>query len=145
MRLVMILVAVPLAALVSCAGWEVRPESAVIMAPADQVWNDTLELLREQEFKIDQQDNNKRELQATRDIVLRVITDKSTTRGTVEKERHQIDLSVKARGEDGSLVEVVYRIEKLVVEDPAFRFIAALRDRVMIRSRGSESAPSRRR
>ena len=145
MRLVMILVAVPLAALVSCAGWEVRPESAVIMAPADQVWNDTLELLREQEFKIDQQDNNKRELQATRDIVLRIITDKSTTRGTVEKERHQIDLSVKARGEDGSLVEVIYRIEKLVVEDPAFRFIAALRDRVMIRSRGSESAPSRRR
>ena len=145
MRLAMILVAVPLAALVSCAGWEVRPESAVIMAPADQVWNDTLELLREQEFKIDQQDNNKRELQATRDIVLRVITDKSTTRGTVEKERHQIDLSVKARGEDGSLVEVVYRIEKLVVEDPAFRFIAALRDRVMIRSRGSESAPSRQR
>lgn len=145
MRLAMILVAVPLAALVSCAGWEVRPESAVIMAPADQVWNDTLELLREQEFKIDQQDNNKRELQATRDIVLRVITDKSTPRGTVEKERHQIDLLVKARGEDGSLVEVIYRIEKLVVEDPAFRFIAALRDRVMIRSRGSESAPSRRR
>ena len=145
MRLAMILVAVPLAALVSCAGWEVRPESAVIMAPADQVWNDTLELLREQEFKIDQQDNNKRELQATRDIVLRVITDKSTTRGTVEKERHQIDLLVKARGEDGSLVEIIYRIEKLVVEDPAFRFIAALRDRVMIRSRGSESPPSRRR
>ena len=145
MRRAMILVAVPLAALVSCAGWEVRPESAVIMAPADQVWNDTLELLREREFKIDQQDNNKRELQATRDIVLRVITDKSTTRGTVEKERHQMDLSVKARGEDGSLVEVVYRIEKLVVDDPAFRFIAALRDRVMIRSRGSESAPSHRR
>ena len=145
MRLAMILVAVPLAALVSCAGWEVRPESAVIMAPADQVWNDTLELLRERDFKVDQQDNNKRELQATRDIVLRVITDKRTTRGTVEKERHQIDLSVKARGEDGSLVEVTYRIEKLVVEDPAFRFIAALRDRVMIRSRGSESAPSRRR
>ena len=145
MRLAMILVAVPLAALVSCAGWEVRPESAVIMAPADQVWNDTLELLREQEFKIDQQDNNKRELQATRDIVLRVISDKSTTRGTVEKERHQIDLLVKARGEDGSLVEIIYRIDKLVVENPAFRFIAALRDRVMIRSRGSESAPSRQR
>lgn len=144
MRLAMILVAVPLAALVSCAGWEVRPESVVIMAPADQVWNDTLELLRERDFKVDRQDNNKRELQATRDIVLRVITDKST-RGTVEKERHQMDLSVKARGEDGSLVEVTYRIEKLVVEDPAFRFIAALRDRVMIRSRGSESAPSRRR
>ena len=135
MRLTMILVAVPLAALVSCAGWEVRPESAVIMAPPDQVWNDTLELLREQEFKIDQQDNNKRELQATRDIVLRVISDKSTARGTVEKERHQIDLLVKARGEDGSLVEVIYRIDKLVVEDPAFRFIAALRDRVMIPSK----------
>ena len=114
------------------------------MAPPDQVWNDTLELLRERDFKVDQQDSNKRELQATRDIVLRVITDKST-KGNVEKERHQIDLSVKARGEDGSLVEVTYRIEKLVVEDPAFRFIAALRDRVTIRSRGSESAPSRRR
>jgi hypothetical protein len=141
----MILVAVPLAALVSCAGWEVRPESAVIMAPADQVWNDTLDLLREQEFKIDQQDHNKRALQATRDIVLRTIADKSTPRGTVEKERHQIDLLVKARGEDGSLVEIIYRIDKLVVENPAFRFIAALRDRVMIRSRGSESAPSRQR
>src|SRR3989304_5521881 len=98
MRLVMILVAVPLADLGSCAGGEARPESAVITAPADQVWNETLELLREQEFKIDQQDNNKRELQATRDIVLRVITDKSTTRGTVEKERHQIDLLVNTLG-----------------------------------------------
>ena len=144
MRLAMILVAVPLAALVSCAGWEVRPESAVIMAPPDEVWNTAQELLRERDFKVSLQDSTKRELEATRDIVLRVITDKST-KGNVEKERHQIDLSVKARGEDGSLVEVTYRIEKLVVEDPAFRFIAALRDRVMIRSRGSESAPSRRR
>lgn len=144
MRLAMILVAVPLAALVSCAGWEVRPESAVIMAPPDEVWNTVQELLRERDFKVSLQDSTKRELEATRDIVLRVITDKST-KGNVEKERHQIDLSVKARGEDTSLVEVVYRIEKLAVEDPAFRFIAALRDRVMIRSRGSESAPSRRR
>ena len=144
MRLAMILVAVPLAALVSCAGWEVRPESAVIMAPPDEVWNTAQELLRERDFKVSLQDSTKRELQATRDIVLRVITDKST-KGNVETEHHQVDLSVKARGEDGSLVEVTYRIEKLVVEDPAFRFIAALRDRVMIRSRGSESAPSRRR
>jgi len=144
MRLAMILVAVPLAALVSCAGWEVRPESAVIMASPDEVWNTAQELLRERDFKVSLQDSTKRELQATRDIVLRVITDKST-KGTAEKERHQIDLSVKARGEDGSLVEVTYRIEKLVVEDPSFRFIAALRDRVTNRSRGSESAPSRRR
>jgi hypothetical protein len=144
MRLAMILVAVPLAALVSCAGWEVRPESAVIMAPPDEVWNTAQELLRERDFKVSLQDSTKRELEATKDIVLRVITDKST-KGNVEKERHQIDLSVKARGEDTSLVEVTYRIEKLVVEDPAFRFIAALRDRVTIRSRGSESAPSRRR
>ena len=144
MRLVMILVAVPLAALVSCAGWEVRPESAVIMASPDEVWNTAQELLRERDFKVSLQDSTKRELQATRDIVVRVVTDRATPT-TPQKIQHRIDLSVRSGGDDRSVVEVVYRIERLVEEEPAFRFLRDLRDRVTNRSRGSESAPSRRR
>jgi hypothetical protein len=143
MRLVMILVAVPLAALVSCAGWEVRPESAVIMAPADQVWNATLELLRERDFKTDLQDNAKRDLRATRDIVLRVVTDRATPT-TSQKIQHRIDLSVRSGGDDRSVVEVVYRIERLVEEEPAFRFLRDLRDRVAIQAGGASSVPPRR-
>jgi hypothetical protein len=143
MRLVHVLVALSLSALASCAGWEVRPESAIIMAPPDEVWNTAQDLLRQREFKVNRQDATRRELQATREIVLRVITDKST-RGTVEKERHQIDLTVRTRADDASLVEVVYRIENLVVEDPAFRFIAALRDRIAIGASDATSPRPRR-
>jgi len=143
MRLVMILVAVPLAALVSCAGWEVRPESAVIMAPADQVWNATLELLRERDFKVSPQDSTKRELQATKDIVVRVITDRATPT-TPQKIQHRIDLSVRSGGEDRSVVEVVYRIDRLVEEEPAFRFLRDLRDRVAIQAGGASPVPPRR-
>ena len=143
MRLVMILVAVPLAALVSCAGWEVRPESAVIMAPADQVWNATLELLRERDFKTDLQDNAKRDLRATRDIVLRVVSDRGTPTGP-QKIQHRIDLSVRSGGDDRSVVEVVYRVERLVEEKPAFLFLRDLRDRVAIQAGGATPSPPRR-
>ena len=140
----MIFLALALSVLMSCAGMGVQPESAIIMAPSDEVWNAVLELFREQDYKISRQDNSTRELQATKDIVLRVISDRSTPRGTTEKERHQIDLSVRPRGDDRSVVEVIYRIEKLVVEDAAFRLIAAVRDRVATRSSGAAPVPLRR-
>ena len=143
MRLAMILVAVPLAALVSCAGWEVRPESAVIMASADEVWNTTQELLRERDFKVSLQDSTKRELQATKDIVVRVVTDRATPT-TPQKIQHRIDLSVRSGGEDRSVVEVVYRIDRLVEEEPAFRFLRDLRDRVAIQAGGATPSPLRR-
>ena len=143
MRLAMILVAVSLTALVSCAGWEVRPESAVIMASADQVWNATLELLRERDFKPDLQDNAKRELRATKDIVLRVVADRGTPT-KAQTIQHRIDLSVRSGGEDRSVVEVVYRIERLVEEKPAFLFLRDLRDRVAIQAGGATPSPPRR-
>jgi hypothetical protein len=139
----MILAAVPLAALVSCAGWEVRPESAVIMAPADQVWNATLELLRERDFKTDLQDNAKRDLRATRDITVRVVADRATPT-TPQKIQHRIDLSVRSGGDDRSVVEVVYRVERLVEEKPAFLFLRDLRDRVTIQAGGATPSPPRR-
>jgi len=139
----MILVAVPLAALASCAGWEVRPESAVIMAPADQVWNATLELLRERDFKTDLQDNAKRDLRATRDITVRVVADRATPT-TPQKIQHRIDLSVRSGGDDRSVVEVVYRVERLVEEKPAFLFLRDLRDRVTIQAGGATPSPPRR-
>ncbi|MCI0408349.1 MAG: hypothetical protein L0191_07265 [Acidobacteria bacterium] len=141
----MIFLAPALSGLTSCAGFEVQPESAVIMAPADEVWNVTLELLREREYKISRQDNSKHELQATKDIVLRVITDRSTPRDATDKEHHQLDLRVRPRGDDRSVVEVVYRIEKLVIEDAAFRLIGTVRDRVATRSSGPALVPPRRR
>ncbi|MGH7410877.1 MAG: hypothetical protein ACREJ6_07465 [Candidatus Methylomirabilis sp.] len=140
----MIFLAPALSGLTSCAGWELRPESAVLMATADEVWNAALELLREREFKIGQQDNIKHELQAKRDIVLRVIADRSS-RATEDKERHQIDLLVRAMGDDRSVVEVLYRVDNLVIEDRAFRFIGAVRDRLALRASGTGSGPSRRR
>ncbi|MBI2902168.1 MAG: hypothetical protein HYY12_01085 [Candidatus Methylomirabilis oxyfera] len=143
MRLATILVIVPLAALVSCAGWEVRPESAIIMAPADQVWNTTLDLLRERDFKTDLQDNAKRDVRATRDIILRVVYDRATPT-TTQKAQHRIDLSVRSGGEDRSVVEVVYRVDRLVEEERAFRFLRDLRDRIAIQAGGAAPSPPRR-
>ncbi|MGH7430080.1 MAG: hypothetical protein ACREJ4_17235, partial [Candidatus Methylomirabilaceae bacterium] len=107
--------------LASCAGWEVRPESAVVEASADETWRAALEILRQAEFKISQQDNVKRELQASRDVILRAVSERGTGK-RADKEKHQIDLTVRSQGDNRSVVEVVYRLEKLVDDDSAFRF-----------------------
>jgi hypothetical protein len=113
------------------------------MASADEVWNTTQELLRERDFKVSLQDSTKRELQATKDIVVRVVTDRATPTGP-QKIQHRIDLSVRSGGEDRSVVEVVYRIDRLVEEEPAFRFLRDLRDRVAIQAGGATPSPLRR-
>jgi hypothetical protein len=130
--------------LAACAGWEVRPESAVLPASADEVWSAALELVRANEFKIIQQDNVKRELKAERDVILRVITERGTGR-TADKEKHQIELTVRSQGDSRSIVNVVYQIEKLVHEDAAFRLIGAIRDRAAARAGDAAPASSRRR
>ncbi len=130
--------------LASCAGWEVRPESAVIQASADETWSATLEILRHAEFKISQQDNAKRELQASRDVVLRVISERGTGR-KADKETHRIDLWVRTQGENSSVVDVIYRIEKLVSVDYAFSLIGTIRDRATGRGGAAAPVPSRRR
>ena len=139
----MALIALSLPGLASCVGWQVRPESALIMVPPDEVWNATLDLLREREYKIEQQDNNTRELQATREIVVRMLSDRATPT-QAQKIRHQVNLWVKAESEGRSLLEVIYRVDKVVVEDEAFRFLQAVRDRVAFSDRGATPTPSRR-
>ena len=138
----MAFIAYSLTGLVSCAGWGVRPESAVMIAPADEVWNATLELLRDREFKIDQRDNNTRNLLATKEIVLRTVSDRATPT-TQQKIRHQIDLSVRVSGDGRSVIEVIYRIDKVVEENEAFRFIDTLRDRLAISERSAPRIPPR--
>ena len=135
--------AASLTGLVSCIGWQVRPESAVIVAPPDEVWNATLELLREREFKIEQQDNNTHTLQATKEIVTRMVSDRATPT-TAQKIRHQANLSLKERSDGRSVLEVIYRIDKVVVEDEAFRFLQAVRDRVAISQGGATTSPQYR-
>ena len=141
----MIAVALAFAGLASCAGFQTQPESAVVMGSPDEVWTTALELLREGRFKIVAQDITKHELQATREIILRQRVDRSTPSDAADKERHQIELSVRPQGNDRSVVEVFYRIEKLMVEDAAFRFIGSLRDRIAIHARGAAPDSSRRR
>jgi hypothetical protein len=138
----MAFIAFSLTGLVSCAGWGVRPESAVMIAPADEVWNATLELLRDREFKIDQQDNNTRDLLATKEIVLRTVSDRATPT-TQQKIRHQIDLSVRASGDGRSVIEVIYRIDKIVEENEAFHFLDTVRDRIAISKRSAPTIPPR--
>ena len=136
-------IALSLTGLASCAGWQVRPESAVIMAPTDEVWNATLEFLRDGEYKIDSQDNNTHTLQATKEIVTRMLSDRATPT-TSQKIRHQVNLSVKERGDGRSVFEVIYRIDKVVVENEAFRIFQAVRDRMALSGGRSEPIPSRR-
>jgi hypothetical protein len=72
-----------------------------------------------------------------------VVTDRATPT-TPQKIQHRIDLSVRSGGDDRSVVEVVYRVERLVEEEPAFRFLRDLRDRVTIQAGGATPSPPRR-
>jgi flagellar biosynthesis regulator FlbT len=112
------------------------------MAPVEDVWNGALDLLREREFKIEQQDNTAQTLRATREIFVKMLSDRATP-ATAHKIRHQVDLSIKADREDRSILEVIYRIDKVVEEDEAFRFLQALRDRVAIGRARATPTPAR--
>ena len=139
----MAFMALSLTGLVSCVGWGVRPESALIMAPADEVWTTALDALREREFKIDQQDSTAQTLRATREIFIKMVSDRATPT-TAQKVRHQVDLSVKAAGDGRSVLEVIYRIDKVVEEDEAFRLLQSVRDRIAISGGLSTPLPPRR-
>lgn len=122
--------------LASCTSWGIRPESALMIAPPDDVWEASLDLLRDGEFKIEKQDNNTRTLQATKDIVLRMLADRATP-ATAQKIHHQVDLSVKPSGDNRSTVELIYRVEKVLEENEAFRFLQAIRDRLAMSGSGA--------
>ncbi len=132
-----------LAILPSCAGREVRPESALIVAPPEEVWNVALDLLREREFKIETQDATRYNIQGTKEIIIRTVTDRATPT-TTQKIIHKIDLSVRPQGDGRSTVEIIYRIDKIVEEDSAFHFLNDLRDRVALTGGGATRSPSRR-
>jgi hypothetical protein len=135
--------ALSLTGLVSCISWGIRSESALFMAPADEVWTTALDVLREREFKIDQQDNTAQTLLATREIFLKMLSDRATPT-TAQKIRHQVDLSVKAAADGRSILEVIYRIDKVVDDDEAFRLLQSVRDRIAISGGGGTPSPSRR-
>ncbi len=139
----MAFMALSLTGLASCIGWGVRSESALIMAPADEVWTTALDVLREREFKIDQQDSTAQTLQATREIFIRMLSDRATPT-TEQKVRHQVNLSVKASGDRRSVLEVIYRIDKVVDEDEAFRLLQSVRDRIAISGGDGTPIPPRR-
>ena len=131
-------VVVALAALIACAAPEVRPELAVMNSPVDEVWQTFVEVTREWGYELETVD-------ASRHLVRAAKASTSVIGGSVDSTQrfgqatrtqlHVLRASMKPRGDQATMIEIVYLIDKVPDEEASFTLLNAVRDRLARRDR----------
>ena len=131
-------VMVALAALIACAAPEVRPEVAVMNSPVDEVWQTFVEVTREWGYELETVD-------ASRHLVRAAKVSTSVIGGTVDSTQrfgqatrtqlHVLRASLKPRGDQATMIEIVYLIDKVPDEEASFTLLNVVRDRLARKDR----------
>jgi hypothetical protein len=122
-----------LAALAACAAPEVRPEWGIVNAPIDDVWYTFVDVAKRWEFELDTVDPSRRVIRGGKEssTVIGGTADPSQRFGKATRTQvHVLRASMKPRGEDSTLIEIVYTIDKVPDEEAGFAMINAVRDRL---------------
>ena len=131
-------VMVALAALIACAAPEIRPEVAVMNFPVDEVWQTFVEFTKEWGFELETVD-------ASRHLVRAGKVSTSVIAGSVDSTQrfgqstrtqvHTLRASMKPRGDQSTVIEIVYVIDKVADEEASFTLLNAVRDRLARKDR----------
>jgi len=124
--------------LVGCATPRIRPETAVVPFPIEDVWVTALEVARDWEFKLDTIDLPQRFVAASKEstTVVGGSVDPYQRFGRATRSQlHDLRVSMHPRGDRSTVVEIVYVIDKVVDEEATFGVLNAIRDRLARSSR----------
>ncbi|MGH7409945.1 MAG: hypothetical protein ACREJ6_02630, partial [Candidatus Methylomirabilis sp.] len=124
---------VTLATLIGCAAPEVRPEWGVINFPVEEVWQTFVELTKEWDYTLEAVDSSKHVIKAAKQSTSVIGTTVSSYErfGKATREQHHVlRVSMKPRGDQSTLIEIVYLIDKVPDEEAGFALLNAVRDRL---------------
>ena len=129
---------VALATLIACAAPEVRPEWGVINFSVEEVWQTFVEVTKEWDFTLEAVDPSKHVIRASKQSTSVIGTTVSSYErfGKATREQlHVLRVSMKPPGDQSTLVEIVYLIDKVPDEEAGYTLLNAVRDRLSRRNR----------
>ncbi|MGH7427186.1 MAG: hypothetical protein ACREJ4_02295 [Candidatus Methylomirabilaceae bacterium] len=131
------LILVPAAAIVTgltaCAAPQFRPEWGIINAPIEDVWPTVVEVAKQWEFELDTIDSSRHLIRGGKEsnTVIGGQVDPSQRFGKATRTQvHVLRASMKPRGEESTVIEVVYTIDKVPDEEASFALINTVRHRL---------------
>ena len=127
-----------LVTLIACAAPEVRPEWGMISYPIDEVLEAFLEVTKQWGFDLETVDTSKYLIRGTRDST-RVIggsVDPYQRFGkATRQEFHVMRAQMRPRGDQSTIIEIIYLIDKIPDEQSGFAMLNAVRERLAARNR----------
>jgi hypothetical protein len=132
------LAVVSLVTLIACAAPEVRPELGVMNASIDEVWEAFVEVAKQWGFVFEIADSSKYLLRATRDsaTVIGGSADPYQRFGkATRQEFHIMRAQMRPRGDQSTIIEIIYLIDKIPDAEAGYALLNAVRERLAARNR----------
>ena len=127
-----------LVTLIACAAPEVRPEWGMISYPIDEVLEAFLEVTKQWGFALETVDTSTYLIRGTRDstTVIGGSVDPYQRFGkATRQEFHVMRAQMSPRGDQLTVIEIIYLIDKIPDAEAGFALLNAVRDRLAVRNR----------
>ena len=132
------LAAISLVTLIACAAPEVRPELGVMNSPIDEVLEAFLEVTKQWGFALETVDTSKYLIRGTRDstTVIGGSVDPYQRFGkATRQEFHVMRAQMSPRGDQSTVIEIIYLVDKIPDAEAGFALLNAVRERLAAKNR----------
>ena len=123
------LTATSLVTLIACAAPEVRPEWGMINSPIDEVLEAFLEVTKQWGFALETVDTSKYLIRGTRDsatVIGGSVSPYERFGKATRQEFHAMRAQMRPRGDQSTIIEIVYLIDKVPDEEAGFALLNAV-------------------
>jgi hypothetical protein len=129
---------VSLVTLIACAAPEVRPELGVMTSSIDEVWEAFVEVTKQWGFVFEIADSSKYLLSGTRDsttVIGGSVSPYERFGKATRQEFHIMRAQMSPRGDQSTVIEIIYLIDKIPDAEAGFALLNAVRERLAARNR----------
>jgi len=132
------LAAVSLVTLIACAAPEIRPELGVMTSSIDEVWEAFVAVTKQWGFVFEIADSSKYLFRGTRDsttVIGGSVSPSERFGKATRQEFHVLRAQMRPRGDQSTIIEIIYLIDKIPDAEAGFALLNAVRDRLAARNR----------
>ena len=127
-----------LVTLIACAAPEVRPEWGMISSPIDEVLEAFLDVTKQWGFALETVDTSKYLIRGTRDsttVIGGSVSPYERFGKATRQEFHVLRAQMRPRGDQSTIIEIIYLIDKIPDAEAGFALLNAVRERLAARNR----------
>ena len=132
------LAAVSLVTLIACTAPEIRPELGVMTSSIDEVWEAFVEVTKQWGFVFEIADSSKYLIRGTRDsttVIGGSVSPYERFGKATRQEFHIMRAQMSPRGDQSTVIEIIYLIDKIPDAEAGFALLNAVRERLAARNR----------